>query len=319
MKYGTVAGKRASRIVAGTAYSKLIDGKRDDDTLDQVAALGVNTFDTACHYGRAQAMFGTWLSTRTDRDRLVIESKGCHPLEPSNESRVNKTCLDDDLHRALDELQTDYLDVFLLHRDDPSVPVGAIVDWLNEHYEQGEIRAFGGSNWEPDRLQEANVYASQHGLHPFEISSPNYSLASQMADPHIGHCATLNAGANAASNREWYRTTQMSVFAYSVLGRGFMTGAFCHDERDKALSRLDESGRKGYDFPENYERLRRAEELAHNKKCTVAQIAIAWVFAGGMDVYALLSMTSSARAASSIGALDVELSPSEAAWLNLES
>ncbi len=80
-------------------------------------------------------------------------------------------------------LGTDYLDLYVLHRDDPSVPVGPIVEALTAHKKAGRIGAFGGSNWTHERMQEANEYARVNDLTPFAVSSPNFSLAEQYKEP----------------------------------------------------------------------------------------------------------------------------------------
>lgn len=322
MKYGKVQGidTPVSRIVFGTAFGSFLSGDGDPAPLiDKAVELGINTFDCAKGYGHAQEMLGNWLKTRKDRERFVIETKGCHPLVSENyaKSRVTKEALDADLAESLEQLHTPYVDLYLLHRDDPNVPAGEIVEWLNEHYRKGEIRAFGGSNWTPERITEANDYAKAHDLVPFTVSSPNYSLAVEEKDPWIGVSITLG-GEDKATDREWYRANQMAVFAYSVLGRGFMTGMFRSDDREAAECKLDEPARVGFLFDNNFERLRRAEILAENKGCAVAQIAAAWVLYQGMNVFALLSCTSVPIIESNAGAVDIELTARECAWLNLE-
>ncbi|RSX54405.1 aldo/keto reductase [Bifidobacterium goeldii] len=328
MLYGSIegVGKPVSRIVLGTAYPALTSGTQDPgelaDLLNTAVSTGINTIDTAKVYGQSQAMLGGWIAglSKNERDRLVIETKGCHPLDDGT-PRVTQQALDEDIDDSLNKLNVDYIDVYLLHRDNPQVPAGEIVEWLNAQQQAGHIRAFGGSNWTSDRLAEANDYAAAHGLTPFTVSSPNFSLAAQEGDPWIGSSVTLNGADGAANAREldWYRGSQMAVFAYSVLGRGFMTGMFTSDDRAAAEARLDEPARRGYCYASNFERLRRAEILAIRKHVSVPQIAIAWAFAHDLNLYALLSCTSEAIIRSNAAALDLTLSPEEAAWLNLES
>ena len=85
-------------------------------------------------------------------------------------------------------MRTDYIDIYLLHRDDPAVPASEIVEIFNAMHREGKIGAFGGSNWTHERIQEANAYAKDHGLIPFTVSSPNFGLADQIADPWGGGC-----------------------------------------------------------------------------------------------------------------------------------
>ena len=103
-----------------------------------------------------------------------------------------------DAHNSLAKLKTNHLDIYMLHRDDPSVPVGPIVDVLNRLYDEGKIGAFGGSNWTVERTEEANNYALKHGLQPFTVASPNFGLADQLGDPWGGGCEMCIRDRNAA-------------------------------------------------------------------------------------------------------------------------
>ena len=96
-----------------------------------------------------------------NRERLMILGKGCHPDENGN--RLTAEALRLDVEQSLEALQTDHMELYLLHRDDPEVPVGEVVDWLHEQRATGTIGAFGGSNWAVDRVRAANAYAAGRG------------------------------------------------------------------------------------------------------------------------------------------------------------
>ena len=103
-----------------------------------------------------------------------------------------------DIHDSLARFKTDYIDLYLLHRDDPDVTVGPIVERLHEHREKGQIHAYGGSNWSHERFAAANAYAEKHGLTPFAVSSPNFSLAEQAQPPWSG-CITISGPSQKAA------------------------------------------------------------------------------------------------------------------------
>ena len=103
---------------------------------------------------------GRWMELRGNREDVVIIGKSAHP--DGARKRVTAADISQDIRESLERLRTDYMDLHLLHRDDPSVPVGPIVEELNAQREAGRIRAFGGSNWQPARIQEANDYADAH-------------------------------------------------------------------------------------------------------------------------------------------------------------
>ena len=311
MKYGTISGldKPVSRLVLGCADLK------DTALLDAALDAGVNAFDTAHVYGGSEALLGRWLKGR-DLSRLVIETKGCHP-GPLRPDRVTPACLVKDVEESLRRLGVDCIDLFLLHRDSRRSEAGELVETLNHLRKQGKIRAFGGSNWTAERIREANGYAA-HGLEPFTVSSPHFGLACQVRDPWGGGagCVTLT-GKGQERERAWYRESGMAVLAFSSLARGLLSGKISAADPGRA-DKLDAAGRRGYDCPENWERVRRGGALAEGEGCTGGPLSLARVFHQGMDTYAVFSTGSPARIAANCGALEVVLTPAECRWLNLE-
>ncbi|HHX63326.1 MAG TPA: aldo/keto reductase, partial [Chloroflexi bacterium] len=158
MEYGTIPGinKPVSRLLLGTMIITADEQERSNALLDAALAHGGNALDTAHVYagGNSERAIGAWMEARGNRDEVVIVSKGCHPNR--DRRRVSPHDLTSDLMDSLARLRTDYIDLYLLHRDDVDVPVSVIVDTLNEHHAAGRIHAFGGSNWTHTRLQEAN-------------------------------------------------------------------------------------------------------------------------------------------------------------------
>lgn len=317
--------KEISPIVFGTATKILFDAietyrpdieqcrEKAFSLLDTVFASGINCFDCSDHYG--EEILGEWIELRGIRDKTVIFSKCAHP----NKWRDRITDFDIlyDMHNALAKLRTNYVDIYMLHRDDPSVPVGMIVDTMNRLHEEGKIGAFGGSNWSYQRIEAANEYAAKHNLIPFTVSSPNYGLAEQVDNPWVGQCETLSGPANKHA-REWYKQNNIAVFAYSVLARGFFSGAFNSADPEKAKSILDEAGIKGYYCQNNIERLRRCEILAAKKGVSVAQIALAWLFGQPLNTFLLTSPVNKEQIEQNIAAESISLTEEEKLWLDLE-
>ena len=167
------------------------------------------------------------------------------------------------------------------------------------------------------KKEEANEYAYKHNLIPFSVSSPNYGLAHQMQDPWGGGCVTISGKEN-DNACEWYKKNGMAVVAYSSLGRGFFSGRLKSSEPNQAKEILDAVALKAYDCEENYERLRRCELLAEKKHCTVALLALRWIFARGMDTYAVVSTQTEDRIKQNLAALNIELTEAEGQFLNLE-
>lgn len=331
MKYINVNGinKKCSGLVFGTATPKLFAAVKEGATqadinaayelLDEVFDAGINTFDCAAHYG--EEIMGSWMESRGNREQCVIITKCAHP----NQWRDRVTDFDilADVHDSLKKLKTDKIDIYMLHRDNHQVPVSVIVDTMNRLHDEGKIGAFGGSNWTHERIQAANEYAAEKGLKGFTVSSPNFGLAQQIADPwkcdaHFGDgCVTISGPENVDA-RKWYAQNPVTVFAYSSLARGFFSGAFRSDEPEKAMKILDGPGMTGYYCPDNIERLRRCEIIAQKKRITVAQAAMAWIYHQSFDVAALSSPVTKEQIMQNIAAIDIELSEEEAAWMNLE-
>ena len=188
---------------------------------------------------------------------------------------------------------------------------------FNAMHAEGKIGAFGGSNWSHERIAQANEYAYKHGMLPFTVSSPNFGLADQLDDPWGGGCVTISGPANRKA-RAWYKANEMPVIAYASLGRGLFSGKLKSSEAERAAEVMDEAARKGYAYPENFERLRRCEELAARKGATVPQLALNWIFGQGMNVFAVVSCSRKERLAENIAALSLSLTREELEYLDLQ-
>lgn len=309
--------KKVSRIFAGTAFSPIQDGA--DGTVFFEAALdnGINAFDTARVYMEAEHSFGNWLEKSGRREEVVILSKCGHPDAMWNK-RVNEKEMRKDLKKSLEELKTDYIDIYMLHRDDLDTDVAVAVETFNAMHEERSIRAFGASNWMHTRIEEANEYAYKHNLIPFSVSSPNFCLARQVEDPWGGGCVNISGPENQEA-RAWYEKNQMPVIAYASLGRGFFSGRMKSEYADHASDYLDSFAMTGYACSDNFERLRRCEIIAERHGVTVAQIAMNWVFSHPLNIFAIASMSKADRMKANREALLLQLSDEEIAYLDLET
>lgn len=319
MRYGKITGVEnpVSRIIFGTAHPA-ITGVRDNETrqkafrlMDAALEDGITAFDMAHHYG--EETVGEWLLDRGNRDRTVLITKGAH--HNAWRKRVTPYDIESDLMDSLAKLHTDHIDIYMLHRDDETVPVKTIMDKLGELSRAGAIGAIGVSNWRVARIREANEYAAQAGLPKIRVSSPYYGLAEQLTDPWGGGCVSA-AGPGAADDRAFYRANGIPVIAYSSLARGLFGGRVT--DRASALELLDGPGVKGYLSDDNLKRLSRARELAEKKGLTVPAIAAAYVLEkGDMEAYAVCATGSEAHLLSNAAAADIRLTREECAYLDL--
>lgn len=315
MNYGRIEGidKPVSRLVQGTIMCNTADQAQCNDLLDAVYRHGINTFDTAHVYGSGECerSVGAWIQERGLREEVVIIGKGSHPNRERR--RVTPFDISADIHDSLARFGTDYMDLYLLHRDDTAVPVGIIVEKLHEHKEAGHIRAYGGSNWSHERVAEANAYAATHGLTPFVASSPNFSLAYQAKEPWDG-CLSIS-GPLGAPGRAWYAQQGMPLFTWSSLAGGFFSGRFRPDNLDSFTAYLDKVCVEVYCFEENWGRLERTQQLAAEKAVSVAQIALAYVLSQPLDIYALIACYNEDEVVDNVKAGELQLTADELAWL----
>ena len=315
MKYGQIqyVDKPISRIVFGTGREKMINNEDEFELLDEAFDAGINTFDSAACYGLAEASLGRWIKARGLRDKVVILTKGAN--QNSFRKRTNVFDIQSDIEDSFARLQSDYIDIYLLHRDDPNVPVGPIVELLNQYHKEGRIGAFGGSNWTMERTMQANAYAKEHDLVPFSVCSPSFSLAECLGDPW-GGSVTLSGPQN-EQWRTWIKDIKMPVFPYSSLARGFLSGQLKSTQADIAHDIIG-PGADEYGFPINYERLRRAELLAEQKGIKVSQVAYAWLMNQDLDIYGITRAGSRHHIDETIASLYIELTDVEQKWLNCE-
>ena len=175
MHFGEIAGvgKPVSRLMLGTMWFNKSRPEFSGPLLERFFALGGTALDTAHLYGRGEAekVVGEWIARQGVREQAVLIVKGvCN-------DHATPDAVTRELFESLERLGTDHADLYLMHRDNPEVPVGEFVDCLHKHREAGRIYAFGGSNWTPERLGAAGVYAAERGIAGFAASSPHFSLA----------------------------------------------------------------------------------------------------------------------------------------------
>lgn len=319
MQYGHIPGidKPVSRVVQGTTMiGSDLDEAQSFALLDQVYALECNALDTAHVYseGNSERVIGRWLQTRRLRSEIIIVTKGAAHSE--DRRRLTPFDISSDLYDSLARLKTDYVDLYLLHRDDPDIPVEPIIDVLNEHLRAGSLRAFGASNWSHQRIAAANQYAQANGLVQFVASSPQFSLAESFDEPWP-LCLTISGPIGAAA-RAWYTQTQMPLLAWSPLASGFFSGRFQRDNLATFGEReWDRVVVQTYAAEANFQRLDRASLLAAEKGLNTAQIALAYVMNQPVNIFAVVGPHSGAKFKQNIEACWVELTAEEMAWLDL--
>ena len=319
MQYGKIRGidKPVSRFLVGTADFR---PPRDFDKyfakLDKVFDYGINIIDTAEGYGSSEMAIGQWMKARGNREKVIITTKCCHP-SPWRK-RVTDYDMASGIANSLAKLQTDYIDVILLHRDDPDVPVEEIMGWLEKHYRAGRIRAIGVANWQYERIKEANDYARANGMPEIVLAEEHYSIAEQIADP-FGSGSGSVSGPKYKEARKYFADEQIPIASYSSLSGGFLSGRISRELLEKDPESIDQGVRNAYCHEVNFKRLDRAIELAKEKGITVAQVGLAYTMSSDMDVYPIIGALNDAEIISSIEAMDIKLTKAEQDWVDCTS
>jgi len=289
-----------SRLGIGSLKFNTESQDETTNLLDTYREAGGNLVDTAEVYGdgKSEAAIGWYLKTHATRSEWVVLTKAC--VEPT---LVSPNYIRKAVVGSLERLQTDYIDLFVLHRDNPSVPIGELVDVLNELIRERRILAYGGSNWTIERLAEAKRYADRNSMRGPSLSSPHLGLATPN-EPTWPGCTHATA-----AELIWYAENRMPVFGWSTQCRGF----FAAGSGPSNLSNPDIV--RVYHSSENFLKLERARELSRQHKVEPVQIALGWVLSQRASTVALVGPNSVDELLVALGGADVALSVQEMHWL----
>ena len=273
-------------------------GTSEDATAETIVQeaidRGVTLLDSSDMYGwgHNEALLGRAIAGR--RDKIVLATKfgqvqregGLNGVDGSP-AYVANAC-----EASLKRLGVEVIDLYYQHRVDPSVPIEETVGAMARLVEQGKVRALGLSEARPETVRRA------HKVHKIAAVQLEYSLLYR------------------AEAEETLRTTRelgIAFVAYSPLGRGLLTGAYTAPPSD---------GRQRHprfapgNLERNLELVHRVEEMARGKKCTPAQLVLAWMLAQGKDVIPIPGTKRLERLIENIGALEIRLTPAEAKQLS---
>ena len=260
------------------------------DTIDRALELGVNFLDTADMYGVGSNEELVGKAVRGRRDQFVIATKFGNMrgsegqfLGVNGRPEYVRQCCDASLKR----LGIEAIDLYYQHRVDPDVPIEETVGAMADLVLQGKVRYLG--------LSEAGVQSIRraHAVHPISALQTEYSLWSR--DPEEEILSTV-------------RELGIGFVPYSPLGRGFLSGRIKHiDDLAQDDYRRNSPRFQGENFQKNLDLVKQVEELAAEKHCTSAQLALAWVLAQGKDLVPIPGTKHVGLLEENVAALDIAL------------
>jgi aryl-alcohol dehydrogenase-like predicted oxidoreductase len=291
-------GPAVSPIGLGCMSLSGVYGPSDDAAgerfVQQAVDLGVEFLDSSDMYGWGQneELLGRALKGGR-REKIVLASKFGQTRNPGGQNGVNgrPEYVQQACEASLKRLQTDYIDVYFQHRVDPDVPVEETVGAMARLVEQGKVRHLGLCEAKPERI------AAAHKVHPIAAVQSEYSLLY----PEIG-----------IATRKVTRDLGISFIAYSPLGRSLLAGVV-PDFANLAAgdTRARHPRFAGENFAKNRALVEGVEAIAADKRCTVAQLCLAWLLAQGEDVIPIPGTKNIDRLKENLGAADITLTQAE--------
>jgi len=255
----------------GNVFGWTVDESTSFKLLDNFVAAGFNLIDTADvysywvpgnHGGESETIIGNWLKSSGDRKRVVIATKVGMEMGPDKKG-LSRSYIFKAVEGSLRRLQTDYIDLYQSHTDDPETPIEETLEAYSELIKQGKVRAIGASNFTAERLKESIRLSEEKGLPRYESLQPLYNLYER---------------ADYETNLEPVCVEEgIGVIPYFALASGFLTGKY---RREADLSKSPRGqGVKKYLDERGMRILDALDRVAKQHKSTPTRVALAWLIA----------------------------------------
>jgi aryl-alcohol dehydrogenase-like predicted oxidoreductase len=298
-------------MFGGNVFGWTADEATSFKLLDTLMAAGLNAIDTADVYsvwarghqgGESETVIGNWLKRRGKRDDVMIATKVGAPMG-SGDKGLSRTWIMQEVDASLRRLQTDVIDLYQAHRDDPDTPQEETAQAFADLMKQGKVRAIGASNFSAARLKSALEVSRKNGLPRYETLQPHYNLVERTVyeDELEPLC----------------RAEGLGVINYYALAAGFLTGKY------RSADDLGKSPRGGgvkkYLNEHGLGVLKALDDVAARHKATPAQVALAWLIARPSVTAPIASATSLEQLQDILKAVQLKLDPSDIEALNRAS
>ncbi len=256
----------------GNVFGWTADEATSFRLLDAFVDAGFNFVDTADVYsawapgnrgGESETIIGKWMRSRGNRDRIVLATKVGSEMGPGKKG-LSPAWIRSAVEESLRRLQTDRIDLYQSHWDDPSTPLEDTLGAYKDLIDQGKVRAIGASNLTAARLREALEVSARTGLPRYETLQPEYNLYSRE-----GYEAELEGIC---------RENGLGVISYYSLAGGFLTGKY-RSAGDAGKSARGSGAVSKYLNDRGRAILAALDEVAGRHGATPAQVALAWLIA----------------------------------------
>jgi aryl-alcohol dehydrogenase-like predicted oxidoreductase len=283
--------------------------------LDAFLDAGGTFLDTAKVYADwlpgersiSEKTLGKWLKARGTRDRVVLATKGAHPdLNAMHLGRLGRADITADLEASLRHLQTDVIDLYWLHRDDVTRPVGEILQTLEELVRAGKIRYYGCSNWRAPRIAEALAAARAEGWAGFAADQMMWSLAT--VDPATLPDPTMVA--MDAPLKQYHLATGLAAVPYSAQANGYFQKL-----ADGTADRMSAGQQRMYANPTNAARGGRIRQLAAQTGLSITGIVLGYLLAQPFPTFPIFGSRTLDQLETVLRAADVILTQEQVAFL----
>ena len=295
----------------GNVFGWTIDEPTSFRLLDAFVAAGFNFIDTADVYsrwapgnqgGESETIIGRWLQQGGRRDQVIIATKVGMEMGPGRKG-LSRAYILRAVEDSLRRLQTDHIDLYQSHKDDPETPLEETLGAFGDLIRQGKVRAIGASNYSAERLSEALRIADESGLPRYQCLQPHYNLCERAGFEEALEPVCLEAG--------------LGVIPYYSLASGFLTGKY-RSEADLARSARGQ-GVKKYLNDRGLRILAALDEVSARYGSTPARVAIAWLLARPSVTAPIASATSVEQLDDLIEATRLELDGPAVELLNRAS
>ena len=300
-------------VFGGNVFGWTADESTSFRLLDALLDAGLNCIDTADVYsrwvpghqgGESETLIGKWLKRTGKRDRMVIASKVGMDMGNGHKG-LSAAYIEQALERSLRRLQTDYLDLYQSHTDDPHTDLEETLSTYGELIKKGKVRVIGASNYDARRLLEARQVSARLNLPSYQSLQPEYNLYDR-ADYETNLEPTVEE-------------LGIGVISYYSLASGFLTGKYrSADDAGKSSSRGSSVVGK-YVNPRGLRILQALDDVAGSHKATPAQVAIAWLIARPGITAPIVSATSVEQLRDVLAAAQVGLTAEDVAQLESAS